>query len=68
MVRQPENRNNGGMTKQADLGLELSARRTCKRVFLDEMERVMPWAALLDLIALGNLWMMRQRILQGAEG
>jgi IS5 family transposase len=36
--------------KQADLGLDLSAKRTRKREFLDEMERVVPWAKLTALI------------------
>jgi IS5 family transposase len=36
--------------KQADLGLDLSAKRTRKRQFLDEMERVVPWARLIGLI------------------
>ena len=30
--------------KQADLGLILTPKRTRKRVFLDEMNRVVPWA------------------------
>ena len=36
--------------KQADLGLNLTTKRTRKREFLDEMERVVPWQALIDLI------------------
>ena len=36
--------------KQADLGLNLSMKRTRKREFLDEMNRVVPWAALSALI------------------
>ena len=36
--------------KQADLGLNLTTKRTRKREFLAEMERVVPWAALVDLI------------------
>lgn len=36
--------------KQDDLGLELSKRKTRKRVFLDEMERVVPWGELLAVI------------------
>ncbi len=36
--------------KQADLGLNLSTKRTRKREFLDEMNRVVPWAALVELI------------------
>ena len=37
--------------KQADLGLDLTSRKTRKAVFLDEMDRVVPWAQLLALIA-----------------
>jgi IS5 family transposase len=37
--------------KQASLGLGTSARRTRKRQFLDEMDRVVPWQALVALIA-----------------
>jgi len=37
--------------KQADLGLNLSNKRTRKREFLDEMNRVVPWADLVMLIA-----------------
>lgn len=37
--------------KQIDLGLNLSTKRTRKREFLDEMNRVVPWAALVELIA-----------------
>jgi len=36
--------------KQADPGLNLSTRRTCKREFLDEMNRVVPWSDLNALI------------------
>ncbi len=36
--------------KQADLGLNLSTKRTRKREFLDEMYRVVPWAALVALV------------------
>ncbi len=36
-------RDNRGM-KQADLGLDLTNRKTRKGKFLDEMERVVPWA------------------------
>jgi IS5 family transposase len=38
--------------KQTDLGLNLSTKRTRKREFLDEMNRVVPWADLVMLIAL----------------
>ena len=37
--------------KQADLGLNLTTKRTRKREFLAEMERVVPWQALVALIA-----------------
>ena len=36
--------------KQADLGLNPTTKRTRKREFLGEMERVVPWAALVALI------------------
>jgi transposase, IS5 family len=36
--------------KQAALGLNLTTKRTRKREFLEEMERVVPWQALTDLI------------------
>ena len=36
--------------KQADLGLNPTTKRTRKREFLAEMERVVPWAALVALI------------------
>ena len=37
--------------KQTGLDLNLSARRTRKQEFLAQMERVVPWAALIELIA-----------------
>ena len=37
--------------KQADLGLSLTTKRTRKREFLAQMERVVPWAALVELLA-----------------
>ena len=37
--------------KQADLGLSLTTKRTRKREFLAQMERVVPWAALVDLVS-----------------
>ena len=37
--------------KQATLGLNLTTKRTRKREFLDEMNRVVPWAALVELVA-----------------
>lgn len=36
--------------KQADLGLNLSRKRTRKREFLEEMQRVVPWVDLIALI------------------
>ena len=37
--------------KQSSLGLDLSIKRTRKQELLAQMERVVPWAALVDLIA-----------------
>lgn len=37
--------------KQTDLGLNLTTKRTRKREFLAQMERVVPWAALVELMA-----------------
>ena len=37
--------------KQTDLGLNLTTKRTRKREFLAQMERVVPWAALVSLVA-----------------
>ncbi len=37
--------------KQADLGRDLTTKRTRKRQFLAEMERVVPWGSLVELIA-----------------
>ena len=37
--------------KQTDLGLNLTTKRTRKREFLDEMNRVVPWAALVELVS-----------------
>jgi IS5 family transposase len=37
--------------KQADLGLNLTSKRTRKREFLDEMNRVVPWSDLVALVA-----------------
>jgi IS5 family transposase len=36
--------------KQIDLGLNLANKRTRKREFLDEMDRVVPWSVLVELI------------------
>jgi len=38
--------------KQADRGLNLTTKRTRKREFLDEMNRVVPWGALVELVAI----------------
>ena len=40
--------------KQADLGLNLTTKRTRKREFLDEMNRVVPWSALVKLVGRDN--------------
>lgn len=37
--------------KQTDLGLNLTTMRTRKREFLVQMERVVPWGALVELVA-----------------
>ena len=37
--------------KQVALNLELNAKKTRKREFLDQMEQVVPWAALVERIA-----------------
>ena len=37
--------------KQAELGLNLTTKRTRKREFLDEMNLVVPWADLVALVA-----------------
>ena len=37
--------------KQATLPLKLSSKKTRKQVFLDQMEQVVPWAELVELIA-----------------
>ena len=36
--------------KQLGLGLNLSTKKTRKREFLDEMERVVPWGALVQVV------------------
>ena len=38
------------MMMQADLGLNLSRKKTRKREFLEEMTRVVPWKELMSLI------------------
>jgi IS5 family transposase len=37
--------------KQAALNLNLSVKKTRKQVFLEQMDQVVPWAALVELIA-----------------
>jgi len=37
--------------KQLGLGLNLSTKKTRKREFLEEMERVVPWAVLVQIVA-----------------
>lgn len=37
--------------KQTDLELNLTRNRTGKREFLAQMERVVPWGALVELVA-----------------
>lgn len=37
--------------KQTDLGLNLTTKRTRKREFLAQMERVVPWAVLVELVS-----------------
>jgi IS5 family transposase len=37
--------------KQLGLGLKLSTKKTRKRELLEEMERVVPWAALVQIVA-----------------
>jgi IS5 family transposase len=36
--------------KQADLGLNLTTKRARKREFLDEMNRMVPWSVLVELV------------------
>ena len=37
--------------KQASFGLKLTAKQTRKQVFLDQVGRIVPWSALVELIA-----------------
>ena len=37
--------------KQSSLGLNLSTNKTCKQELLVQMDRVVPWATLVELIA-----------------
>jgi hypothetical protein len=41
-----------GDTDQIALGLDPLPKKTCKKVFLDEMNQVVPWAELVALIQL----------------
>lgn len=50
-----------GCMKQADLSLDLTHRKAPKAMFLDEMDRVVPWAELLALITLHALRKERGR-------
>jgi IS5 family transposase len=40
-----------GSKKQVSLDLSLSVKKTRKREFLEQMDKVVPWQALIDLIA-----------------
>lgn len=40
------------LTKQATLGLNLDIKKTRKPQFLKQMDQVVPWAALVELIDL----------------
>jgi len=42
--------------KQADLVLNLTTKRTRKREFLAQMERVVPWPALVELVGSSKRW------------
>jgi transposase, IS5 family len=37
--------------KQTSLALDLSAKKTRKQIFLEQMEKVVPWATLVERIA-----------------
>ena len=37
--------------KQASLGLSLSIKRTRKREFLEQMDKVVPWGVLVEIVA-----------------
>ena len=41
--------------KQSDLGLNLTTKRTRKREFLAQMERVVPWCELMALVAIDGM-------------
>jgi IS5 family transposase len=38
------------LPNQLGLGLNLSTKKTRKREFLDEMDRVVPWSALVEIV------------------
>jgi hypothetical protein len=40
--------------KQLGLGLNLSTKKTRKREFLEEMERVVPWGGLVQIASAGD--------------
>ena len=50
--------------KQLDLGLNLnlSTKKTRKGKFLDEMERVVPWAALVQIVSSSRTARGRRRV------
>jgi transposase, IS5 family len=50
MLFNPKPARHNKRMKQTDLNLDLSNRRTRKRAFLDEMERVVPWNEFVALI------------------
>jgi IS5 family transposase len=41
--------------KQADLGLSLTKKRTRKRAYVDLVDKLVPWAELVELIATHRL-------------
>ena len=62
--------------KQISLALNLSTRQTRKQVFLEQMEQVVPWQELVQLIAptglfqfgLNLLWCLLLTVLLGVFG
>ncbi len=47
--------------KQQSLGFGMSNKRTRRRVFLDEMDKVVPWQQLVDLVAAHRIYAGRGR-------
>lgn len=47
--------------KQQSLGFGMSSKRTRRRVFLDEMDKVVPWQQLVDLVAAHRIYAGRGR-------